>query len=436
MNHFWKRSLDGKNPSILRHGLLLLGAMLTLLSCSDQDFDDPNNPSIEGDAADVQSLVTGIESGMRDEFDIYLQVVNIFGRDAYYFETADPRYTQELLKGPIDDGGFLTTRPWRERYRVIRTCNVLFDKLPTFNITEAQRSGAEGWARTVMAYQFLLNLNYTDTNGLITDVAGESPGPVVSKEAGFDFIASQLDSAYTNLQAGGDSFVFSLSSGWAEYDTPAGFAQVNRALKARVEAYRGNWQACLDALSASFINEDLALTSGIYHSYSQAPGDLLNPIFENQSAGTIRWLGHPSVESDAETGDARYESKIFKRPNVISLDGLSSDLGITIAASNTADFPIVRNEELFLLRAEANINLGNLAAAETDINFIRQSHGLSGVTLTDGNAQSQMLFERRFSLYAEGHRWIDMRRYGLLGQLPLDRDGDTVIERMPIPSSE
>ena len=31
-----------------------------------------------------------------------------------------------------------------------------------------------------------------------------------------------------------------------------------------------------------------------------------------------------------------------------------------------------------------------------------------------------ILYEKRFSLMFEGHRWVDMRRYGLLSQLPLD----------------
>ena len=111
-----------------------------------------------------------------------------------------------------------------------------------------------------------------------------------------------------------------------------------------------------------------------------------------------------------------------------------------------APFPIIRNEELILRRAEANINLGNLAAAEADINLVRQVSGQLGpVTLSAGNALDQVLHELRYSLFNEGHRWIDLRRYGRLNTLPLDRglndagDGrgpDVVIPQMPIPSAE
>jgi hypothetical protein len=47
-----------------------------------------------------------------------------------------------------------------------------------------------------------------------------------------------------------------------------------------------------------------------------------------------------------------------------------------------------------------------------------------------------MLNQRRYALFAEGHRWIDMRRYGRLNQLPIDRPGDDVWESFPLPANE
>lgn len=49
-----------------------------------------------------------------------------------------------------------------------------------------------------------------------------------------------------------------------------------------------------------------------------------------------------------------------------------------------------------------------------------------------------MLYNRRYSLWAEGHRMFDLRRYGLLnaGFLSIDRPGDQVFSQFPIPLSE
>jgi len=47
-----------------------------------------------------------------------------------------------------------------------------------------------------------------------------------------------------------------------------------------------------------------------------------------------------------------------------------------------------------------------------------------------------MLKQRRYSLFAEGHRCIDMRRYNRLDQLPLDRVSDDVWIQFPLPATE
>ena len=98
----------------------------------------------------------------------------------------------------------------------------------------------------------------------------------------------------------------------------------------------------------------------------------------------------------------------------------------TVFSTAASYIPMTRNEELILLRAEANLGLGNTSAAIGDINFIRVSAG--GLPpISDpyvpavGQAPTlldELLYEKRYSLFWEGHRWIDLRRYGKLGTLP------------------
>lgn len=54
--------------------------------------------------------------------------------------------------------------------------------------------------------------------------------------------------------------------------------------------------------------------------------------------------------------------------------------------------------------------------------------------MTQSALITEMLKQRRYSLYAEGHRWIDMRRYKLLNTLPNDRPGDHVWPQFPRPA--
>ena len=52
----------------------------------------------------------------------------------------------------------------------------------------------------------------------------------------------------------------------------------------------------------------------------------------------------------------------------------------------------------------------------------------------------EILRQKRFSLFAEGHRWVDMRRYGRLNTLPLDLatgvNAHFIARVMPIPQAE
>ena len=100
--------------------------------------------------------------------------------------------------------------------------------------------------------------------------------------------------------------------------------------------------------------------------------------------------------------------------------------------------PIIRNEELILIYAEANIQTNDLTDAVTALNVIRTTHNLpvySGA-VTQEALITEMLNQRRYSLFYEGHRWIDMRRYNLLNTLPIDRPGDDVWTEFPLPVSE
>ena len=220
-------------------------------------------------------------------------------------------------------------------------------------------------------------------------------------------------------------------------NTPAGYRQVNRALAARVDAYREDWAGVLDALGGSFVNAGAPLAAGAYHVFSTASGDVQNPLFFPLDGGGDGVLAHPSFVADIAPGDARI-GKVQARTAARTFDDLTSGFDTDVYETPTTPVPIVRNAELVLLRAEANAQLGNVAAAVADLDVIRTAAGLApyaGATDTAGLID-EVLRQRRYELYAEGHRWIDVRRYGRLGTLPIDRPGDDVFDRFPLPEAE
>ena len=90
-----------------------------------------------------------------------------------------------------------------------------------------------------------------------------------------------------------------------------------------------------------------------------------------------------------------------------------------------------------MLYAEANITV-NPGETVTALNIIRSSAGLGAYSggMDTTSLINEMLNQRRYSLFAEGHRWIDMRRYNKLGELPIDRPEDDVWSSFPIPLTE
>jgi hypothetical protein len=422
--------------------IMLLIALSFLPSCK-KEYGNLNSPTIEdylknASRDQLNSLVAGTLSGMRNNEGLYLDAVGVMGREIYRFSNADPRYTSELLGNPdVNNTGFYITNPWASRYRVVKNCNVLIDAATnSAQISDEEKKGYTGFAKTIKAYDLLMNLNLTYTNGIRVDVSDPNNlGPILGYDESIAAIASLLDEGKTDLS--GASVIFPLTSGFGSFTDAAGLIKFNRALAARVDVYREQWTDALTDLNESFYNLNGDFSTGVYEVYGTGTGDQLNTAFfpQNQN-GEVR-LAHPSYEEDLESGDNRI-SKATLRNTPATKDGLTSDRDVWVYQSSTAPVPIVRNEELILIYAEASIQNGDFDNAVTALNIIRSGHGLddyAGAQTKDA-LTNEMLDQRRYSLFYEGHRWVDMRRYNKLGELPLDRPGDQVWSALPIPQTE
>ena len=425
--------------------IFLCGIMIT--SCNIDPIDNPNGPTLESlengaTAADLQLLVSGVESSMRIDMGFYYQTVSIVGREYYDLNGTDPRYTGELLgagdgAGVLDNNGFLTTRAFGGRYRSIRNAQTLINAVnnTSATLTSGETDGYIGYAKGVQAYQLLLTLNRQYENGIRSSFEDpDNLGSFTDYSGGLSQITALLDEAIGLVANSGDAFAFTLSSGFAGYDTPATFNQFLNAIKARVALYAGNKSAALDALGDSFLNTDTTLNIGPAHVFGLSGNDQANPIFYVPE--TDLYMAHPSFITDTEPGDSRL-SKVTTLADTITLDELVGYEQVQLYATNTSPVSIIRNEELILIYAEAMIGTDNDEAI-TAINIIRNAAGIGayGGNNTDSDLEDEILYQRRYSLFGEGHRWIDMRRYNRLGDLPTDRAGDEVFTQFPRPVQE
>jgi len=444
----------------------LLAVAVLLTGACEFNTTDPNSPGqIENNPsrAKVAETVSGILQAARSDAADWNLDAGILGREAYRFDGSDPRFISEWLAGPLDPGGgAFGGDHWSEHYNAIRTTNDLLTVIGTAQaLSGAEQSATSGFAETMQAYSFLMVLMAhtdvpahdgdsipVDVNRLVSD----PPAPLVANDQAWLFVSNLLDSADVALAAGGSAFPFALPSGFTGFTTPAEFRKFNRGLKAAVEVYRGSigcgatcYTAALTALAASFIDTlgTATLNNGVYFNYSTGPGDAPNPLFQNPQTGEN--FVHPSVQDSVETktgggNDNRYTAKVVDRASVTA-SGLTSDLGWIRYPSTDALLPIIRNEELILLRAEANNALTLPVAAANDVNYIRVASGgvapIAGLAAqTPAQILGQILRERKYSLLYEGHRWFDLRRTGNINALILDRTGDQRFSALPVPLSE
>jgi len=421
------------------------------------DIANPNTPDIIGDnpnRSEVAATANGILVATRADVGDWALDGGIFGREAYRFDGSDPRFAGELMQGPLDPGSnAFGGDHWAEEYTAIRTANDLLKVIGTAtSLTPAEQSATMGFAHTLQAYNFLIILDAHLQDSIPIDVGTDvaaPPAPFATNAQAYDRVISLLDGAVTELDAGGATFPFTLSSGFTGFDTPPTFRQFNRALRARVAVYRGDFAGALTALTESFINPAGPLATGVYMDFSAGPGDFANPLALNPQ--TSENFGHPSLRTGAQLQpggelDQRFLDKLVDRPprSAGTPTQLTSDLGWIRYPSPNSPIPLIKNEELILLRAEAEINLNDLGPAVADLDIVRTLSGRLAPyagTVDQPSLITELLYNKRYSLMFEGaHSWIDFRRYGRLSDLAgFDRgppQPDVLFTTLPIPTAE
>ena len=421
------------------------------LAACDLDVPDLNNPGIDQlednpTPSGVSAACTGLLIGNRGnvaQANGYVAQLGILGREAYNFDQADPRFIGELLQGELSRGSPFGGNFWALPYANIRLANIVLhavDQVPDY--TGEEVAAIKGFTKTMIAHDLLEVIVTRDTNGAVIDtdrpIDGDL-GPIVDKAAVYAEIARLLDEGASDLNGGGMEFPFALSRGFGGFDTPLTFRQFNRALKARAAAYTMDYAAVNAALAESFLLETAQtvgdLEIGVYHAYSTSSGDAVNALINPNI------YVHPSINTDAETGDERLARKVTMTDEPGSAQGLSSDLVFTIYTSPSSLAPIIRNEELLLLAAEARFYTSDFSGANDALNVVRTvSGGLTAyatATMMEPVFLDRLLYEREYSLLFEwGHRWIDARRFNRIDSLPLDMPDHLRNVRYPIPLAE
>lgn len=432
-------------------GVTLFAAAVALAACREITFPNENAANVElltqsPTARVVNGAVLGLLVGVRNTTSAQAITLGILGRENVILNISNPGSLTNWVAQPLSQIQDQGDAGWTAAYAQVRngfTILDLVDRVP--NYSAAEKEGVRGVTKTFIAMAYIDQLRVRDTFGIVLDidVHGSAQFPFVSRDSAYTRAAQMLDEAKTHLAAAGAAFPFTLTSGFTGFTTPATFLKFNRATKARLELYRGRWTDVLGALSESFISTPAtgaaaALALGVFNVYpSGEANNNLSPAATNPT-GIASFLVDAQRRADG-TPDLRASSKAQIVASSAVVAGVSSNVRITVYPSQNANVPIIRNEELILMRAEANLALGDRAAAITDLNYIRvNSGGLAPLPANySGDLVTEVLYNRRYSLFFEyGHRWVDMRRYGRLNQLEKLLPSHRIFALVPLPQQE
>ena len=405
-------------------------------------LDDVLNNATE---RDLNFLVNGILSDMRNSYAIWVTSSGTLSRELYLFD-ADPRNTTDLIgtTGSLSNSAFYTGANWTARYRVIKNCNIMLQALPNAaTVSDVKKDAYSAFAKTIQAHQFMILWSAYFDSGVRLDVIDpDDLGPLVTTPSTvLTYVRTLLDEAYTDL-AGSDMSGMNLQLGFTNFDSPTTFGEFNRALAARAALYDGDNAGARTALAASFMDLIGDLSIGPKMIYSNSGGDLLNDLFKTPGQNGNQIVASDTWINEAQGGDSRVTSKVASRTNPTVKSGISAAYETRLYESSTSSIDIIRNEELLLIYAEANIGFDNVEAL-AGINAVRSAASLTPlagtVTIDD------VLTERRYSLWGEGHRMVDLRRTGNLNDtyVTLDNivvDGNPVTQiiytKFPVPQVE
>jgi len=434
-------------------GALLIGA------CGDFNVTNPNQPTLDDLSSNptrtkLAAAATGLIIGVRSPDNItgYIWRLGSMGREGVNLSgNNQPDYIEPYF-GPLSGTGFGGTE-WTPFYRAVRSANIYIDAAPkaaqlsgSEALSTAEVSASLGFGKTLKALALMYVVAAHGSLGAPVDLdhpVTDPPAPFVSEDSVYGYIIGTLNDAQNDLRAAGSTaFPFTLPPGFSGFDKPATFLAFNHALTAKAYVFRATadstpcatcYSAALreiDSAAAAFgVGDASQFGTGVYFDYSAGAGDTQNELSDALDApiyfAVPELVSLAQKQGDGTTPDARIVTKTAaataKTPQKLGGIPIIGTLKFTIYltggnANPSAPIPIIRNEEVVLLRAEANIGLNDFASALTDINFVRTNAGslpALGSLGTKDQAITELLYNRRYSLlWEQGATWVDARRYG------------------------
>lgn len=416
--------ISGKSP------LIMLLVVFFTVSCS-KDFLElqPQQSVSTGQAlvtiGDFEAAMVGAYDGLTSSnyYGRYFTLVtDIMSDDVKLNASANRAADWAEYVGSSTDNNNLSGNIWEYAYRVIDRANRILAAE-----TDADVTNFKGHAYALRALVHFDLVRIYGQHYTFTSDASHLGIPIVTEVDPFQKPArNTVGEVYAQVIAD-----FNTALGMIDDDTDSHFMSKNavNALLARVYMYKEDWTNALAAANSVINSGDYSLVGNanyrdlfIQDGHSEAIFEL--DMNETDKRGTDALGGMYLGSGYGDYLPATDILDLFDENDVrgtlfatdLSIGG--GDYGTTRVDKYDNDLglnnpQVIRLADVYLIRAEANYNLGNTAAAQADVDMVRQRANptAAAVTATGQALLDEILLERRLELCFEGSRLWDLTRH-------------------------
>jgi hypothetical protein len=373
------------------------------------DLTDPNAPAEEVVLNSPQLVLTtavGIQAQYADNIHIFVRAPALV-TDEWSTKPLALEADRSLVTGNVDYSYGVVSGPFEAAYRLARTADVLMEAAPRVGLSSGTQAGTVALARTLKAMAL----------GHLTTQYAELPAnynpngaAMLPREQVRDTVIALLEQARAGL-AGVPADSLALFNSTVLQSNGLNLPNTINAMLARYYLFDGQYQQAIDASNRVPLN---SLSQFLY------PNPSANPVWNYGL--TLNYVGtRREFFVEARDGDARPAYWANRASGVAGLP--DSAFAFRKYGNRNDPFPAYLPDEMRLIRAEALTRLGNLAAARDLVNAVRTQCSSSvdeplacqpalAITALDTEAEllAEILYQRRYELYAQGVRWEDLRR--------------------------
>ncbi|MCL8008308.1 RagB/SusD family nutrient uptake outer membrane protein [Gelidibacter japonicus] len=364
----------------------------------------------------------------------------------------------EFGENAIDASNSWNLDLWAGCYNMVYMVNAILENVANSNaLSEKTKKSLEGQAKFIRAFTYL---NLTNLYGevpllLSTDYHKNATAPRNNLPTVFNQIIVDLEDA-----------ILLLENDYANGERTRPNVYAAMALLARTHLYLENWEQA-EYYSSKVIDHDVLYrllkdTNDVFLANSEEaiwqisplgwgssfthtnegnlfiPSTTSNPIAILSESFLNQWMDQEDLRLTNWVASFTSDGKILFYPYKYKIQYDASGGRINEYSM------VLRLAEQYLIRAEANVHLGNLQNAIADVDKIRERAEITLISesnphISESELLETILQERRKEFFAEwGHRWFDLKRFRksfILSQKP-NTDWQETDIWYPIPSNE